>query len=281
MAKQVDAGSIRRRIAVGVLGSAAVGVGVAWGATLEAPDSAVTEVRLVSTESMLPLAPPDCLNTDSGTSGCGINLRAGGAPTPPALAAANAQWYRPMFGNGGWLIGNGLTAAEDCEAAACRGGNGGLLWGNGGDGRYGWDGGDAGFLFGNGGRGGNGLDAEYDLIAQERTSEATIGGNGGRGGLLFGRGGDGGDGGRDENRLDTAGENDAKGAQGGNGGQGGRLGGDGGSGGWGGDAFSANGNAEAGGGGAGGTSTGEVVERVATAAMRRRRSAMRPPDRAA
>ncbi|MCV7060676.1 hypothetical protein H7I76_09365, partial [Mycolicibacterium vaccae] len=98
-----------------------------------------------------------------------------------ALSAA-ATPVRPMIGTGGWLIGHGLDAAADCAGAACNGGNGGLLFGNGGSGANGGAGGRA-FLIGDGGRGG------------DAGAVGVAGGHGGRGGLLGGNGGDGGDGG--------------------------------------------------------------------------------------
>ena len=93
----------------------------------------------------------------------------------------------PIIGPGGWLIGDGLDADPGCEVGSddCNGGNGGLLWGNGGDGANGGDGGNAGLLFGNGGNGGNGVAADGEL-------EATPGGNGGNGAFFFGNGGNGG-----------------------------------------------------------------------------------------
>ena len=230
-----------------------VGAGVALAA---APDTEVTtpvemEVELLSTESTA----PECLSGSVTADGCGSFVGSSGAPTPLALASANPV-LRPIIGPGGWLIGNGLDAAEDCEGNACRGGDGGLLWGNGGDGRYGYDGGNAGFLFGDGGDGGGGLDAFYREGTGEKLA-ATDGGRGGRGGFLFGNGGNGGDGGSDENLLDADDpeDNDAEGAKGGNGGGGGLLGGEGGDAGWGGDAYSFNGDAYAGDGGVGGSAS--------------------------
>lgn len=67
-------------------------------------------------------------------------------PTPlPLLSAAYNVSLRPMFGDGGWLIGNGLNAAADCTGDACNGGDGGLLMGSGGNGANGGRGGNAGF----------------------------------------------------------------------------------------------------------------------------------------
>ena len=58
--------------------------------------------------------------------------------------------------NAGLLIGNGYSysAATPSDRAACNGGTGGLLAGNGGNGFDGGNGGNAG-LFGNGGNGGD------------------------------------------------------------------------------------------------------------------------------
>src|SRR5690606_29610890 len=54
-----------------------------------------------------------------------------------------------LIGPGGLLIGNGVDATSNCVVAACRGGNGGILFGNGGAGANGGAGGNAG-LFGDG-----------------------------------------------------------------------------------------------------------------------------------
>ena len=63
---------------------------------------------------------------------------------------------RPLIGEGGWLIGDGLDGGP-----GQNGGNGGLLWGDGGDGGAGFPeqsggAGGQGGLFGNGGNGGAG-----------------------------------------------------------------------------------------------------------------------------
>ncbi|MGV0794087.1 hypothetical protein [Mycolicibacterium sp. XJ1819] len=70
---------------------------------------------------------------------------------------AGIQSGAPIIGPGGWLIGNGLSADANCTGSDCDGGNGGLLFGNGGAGANGGKGGNAG-LFGTGGRGGDGTD---------------------------------------------------------------------------------------------------------------------------
>ncbi|MGW6036535.1 PGRS repeat-containing protein [Gordonia terrae] len=76
-------------------------------------------------------------------------------------------------------IGDGADGTADNP----DGGNGGLLWGDGGDAYAGGRGGDAG-MFGSGGHGGDGVIG----VA------GGAGGDGGRGGWLFGNGGRGGDG---------------------------------------------------------------------------------------
>lgn len=86
---------------------------------------------------------------------CGaLGFGAAGWVHPATLAVApTAPVYRgPFLG----LIGNGVDAAADCTGAACNGGNGGLLFGNGGNGANGGAGGNA-YLVGNGGTGGDGL----------------------------------------------------------------------------------------------------------------------------
>lgn len=132
---------------------------------------------------------------------------------------AGIQSGAPIIGPGGWLIGNGLNADPNCTGSDCNGGNGGLLFGNGGAGANGGRGGNAG-LIGTGGRGGDGGEP------------GAHGGDGGYGGFLFGNGGDGGDGARGADGVYGVSAAQA----GGNGGNGGTAGlfGNGGSGGLGG-----------------------------------------------
>lgn len=137
---------------------------------------------------------------------------------PPAAAD-------PFLG----LFGNGADASASCSGSACNGGNGGLIFGNGGNGANGGNGGNGGLLFGNGGNGGNGSDL----------TRLPAGGNGGNGGLFFGSGGNGGNGADADYYYDpNAGIPDPRfkrSAQpGGNGGNGGLFSGNGGSGGAGG-----------------------------------------------
>lgn len=148
-----------------------------------------------------------------------------GAPTPNALAAAALVEpipFRPLFGPGGWLIGNGLDAAADCTGAACNGGNGGLVSGNGGNAGSGADGGNGGDGA-NGGTGGKG--GVFGKSGETGTSGTTGStGNGGTGGS----GGTGGTSGKysskgsfnDGSPGDSGGASGANGA-GGSGGQGG------------------------------------------------------------
>jgi hypothetical protein len=94
--------------------------------------------------------------------------------------------------NAGLLIGNGFSYdATTCPVGrTCNGGNGGLLFGDGGTGYNAGNGGSAG-LWGNGGNGGNAPGA----FAPPNTVNGNgyvNGGNGGNGGLFFGDGGIGG-----------------------------------------------------------------------------------------
>ena len=106
---------------------------------------------------------------------------------------ASAAAANPIGGLISFFVGNGADAAADCTGSACNGGNGGIFFGNGGNGANGGNGGNAGFFFGNGGNGGDGVlrrGTTADFVA------ATAGGNGGHGGFFFGNGGKGGNGGR-------------------------------------------------------------------------------------
>ena len=251
-----------------------LGVGVLFAAPPggPAPTTAALEVELASVDSVLaspPLSPIDDLwwfgeggskssNDESKSSLFGL------AVTPNALVQQLQP--RPIFGRGGWLIGDGLDALEidpDCTAN-CHGGNGGLLGGNGGAGAFGGNGGNAGLLIGNGGAGGLGMDAEYELVdgVLVQTSAPTAGGRGGDAGLI-GNGGEGGEGGWDENEVDAGEDANATGAAGGAGGRGGLLIGDGGAGGRGGFGDSLNGNGTGGVGGAGGAASLASAARAA------------------
>ncbi len=88
------------------------------------------------------------------------------APIPNALAAAlvSADSQQPLVGPGGSIIGNGIDADLNCTTS-CDGGNGGLLFGNGGAGKNGGKGGNAG-LIGNGGAGGD--IAADDIVTVDR-----------------------------------------------------------------------------------------------------------------
>ena len=256
--------SARQYVTTGVTGAAMVGIGVLLAAPPGAPAPTTAEVKLASTESMFPLAPlENCLFSPKGCSGPG-----GSTPTPLAAASLDVGALQlgglpPLIGPGGFLFGDGLDADPGLRTGAdCNGGNGGLLWGNGGDGANGGTGGNAGLLFGNGGTGGNGLDAVYGEDPETgeivRLSEATAGGAGGNGALFFGNGGNGGEGGWDDQfdqDFAVTDAIDAIGAAGGAGGAGGLFGGNGGDGGEGGFALSEYGNATGGDGGAGGGAT--------------------------
>lgn len=113
-----------------------------------------------------------------------------------ALNAAALPWLgRP-------IIGDGTNGATNAQGVGTKGGDGGLLWGNGGrggdstaTGAAGGAGGAGGWLFGNGGHGGNGGPSGVTINGTDIT--ILSGGKGGLGGsaLFFGSGGDGGTGG--------------------------------------------------------------------------------------
>ncbi len=107
----------------------------------------------------------------------------------------------------GLLVGNGFSYdSTTCPVgSSCDGGNGGFLFGDGGNGYNAGTGGSA-WLWGNGGNGGDapGAFAPPNTVAG---NGYVNGGNGGNGGLLFGNGGSGG-----------AASTDATGGNGGNGG---------------------------------------------------------------
>src|ERR1700757_4101169 len=135
---------------------------------------------------------------------------------------------------GVYLIGNGANGVGGGTLAEATGGNGGLLFGDGGSGAtdaagQGGAGGDAG-LFGNGGDGGVGINggAGGDGGAGGGIGNGGAGGAGGDGGHAggaFGDGGDGGDGGRGgdggavSGGLVDSGDNGGAGGAGGAGGQ--------------------------------------------------------------
>ncbi len=78
-----------------------------------------------------------------------------GQQSPTVTAGVGAMAGGPLFR----FFGNGLDAAADCVAAACNGGNGGLFFGNGGNGAYGGNGGSGRLFVGIGGNGADGAAA--------------------------------------------------------------------------------------------------------------------------
>ena len=116
-----------------------VGIGVLLAAPPGAPAPTIPAIQLASTGSALPLSPA----TDDelwwlGDGGSLFGSSGFATPTPTALAAASLfPGLPPIIGPGGWLIGDGLDADPLTCTAPCDGGNGGLLWGNGGDGALG------------------------------------------------------------------------------------------------------------------------------------------------
>ena len=100
--------SVHRHVTTGVAGAAMVGLGAFVAASIAAEEPTQTsaysaEIKLVADEQCLPTALIGCGGQSSGTDETFQSLAAG----PTAL--------RPMIGDGGWLIGNGLDAAADCE----------------------------------------------------------------------------------------------------------------------------------------------------------------------
>lgn len=114
-----------------------------------------------------------------------------------ALNAAAFPWLgRP-------LIGDGAAGTTNAQGIGTKGGDGGLLWGNGGRGgdstaigAQGGAGGFGGFLYGNGGAGGSGGPGFFQMTSPTSFTMSS-GGHGGAGGaaLFFGNGGVGGVGG--------------------------------------------------------------------------------------
>ncbi|MGB3232589.1 MAG: hypothetical protein WBB57_17970, partial [Mycobacterium sp.] len=126
-----------RWVAAGAGGVAAVGIGVLLSTQTGAPAAPVRAVELASFDALLvPQAPVSDELWWLVPGAPGSQRTSSGSDSRSAVV--------PMIGEGGWLVGNGIDAAADCAAAACNGGNGGLLRGSGGDGANGGRGGNAG-----------------------------------------------------------------------------------------------------------------------------------------
>ena len=149
-----------------------------------------------------------------------VQVPSAAASAPTASSTGNAVGWKPgsvisiFISNGtaanpnaGLLIGNGFSydAASCPVGKTCNGGNGGLLFGDGGNGFNAGNGGSAG-LIGNGGNGGNAPGA-FAPPNTDNGNGYVNGGDGGNGGLLYGNGGMGG-----------AASTDATGGKGGTGG---------------------------------------------------------------
>src|SRR5262245_39318099 len=161
--------AMRRPMATQIAGGAAISVAFAAAAMATvAVDTAKADTGTTAAAACSSATPIDCV----GTGAAGRALLVGTGVNVAALPTAALP---TLFGPGGMLIGNGLDALEldpDCTAN-CVGGNGGILFGNGGNGAFGGQGGNAG-LIGNGGAGGEGTAA----------FNAGIGGAGGNAGLI-------------------------------------------------------------------------------------------------
>ena len=108
-------------ITAGVAGAALAGVGTMMLIDDTAAVPGEYQVQLVSNEE-------DTLFISLNAGSLGNKARNEAGFSPLALAPADANpVFRPIIGPGGWLIGDGIDAADDCEGAACNGGAGGLL----------------------------------------------------------------------------------------------------------------------------------------------------------
>ena len=108
-------------VGTGVAGIALAGFG-AFSATANVapPPAAGVAIQLTTTEWALT---PTCLLTDSAcSSSSGSTDLVGGAVTVTPTALSGAIAGRPIIGPGGWLIGNGLDAPDDCTGQECNGG---------------------------------------------------------------------------------------------------------------------------------------------------------------
>lgn len=148
-------------VVTGVAGAAMVGLGALLLTAPDAPPTYVADVQLVA---------DDCNILDPNCDGTVGNSAAAFLDVSDIFSA------RPLFGPGGLLIGDGVSATADCTGDTCNGGDGGIFFGNGGDGANGGTGGRA-WFFGNGGKGGDGTVAQENL-------PATGGGTGGAGGFF-------------------------------------------------------------------------------------------------
>ncbi len=187
-------------------------------ATAATPPSRSAAVSSVKRTSRAAAAAPRRSVTSQASTAAAVDAPEPAASTPTATvvpsAAASAPtasstgnavgWYPGLVisifvsngtaahPNAGLLVGNGFSYdATTCPVGTtCNGGNGGLLFGDGGNGYNAGNGGSA-KLWGNGGDGGNAPGA-FDPPNTVNGNGYVNGGNGGSGGLLFGNGGMGG-----------------------------------------------------------------------------------------
>ena len=102
--------AIRAYLTAGVTGAAFAGLGAFLAVQDATPATTQYDIKLVSNEEDTLF-----LSLNGGSDRRDREQRALAAQE---VTDANPA-LRPMFGDGGWLIGNGLDAVEGCEGAAC------------------------------------------------------------------------------------------------------------------------------------------------------------------
>lgn len=141
---------MRRSMARQVAGGAVVSVAIAAASMATvAVGTAKADTGTTAAAACSSAIPTNCVGTGAAGRallvGTGVNFPT--LSTPSTLSTLSTlPTLQPLFGPGGLLIGNGLDALAinpGCTSD-CVGGNGGLLFGNGGAGAFGGAGGNAG-----------------------------------------------------------------------------------------------------------------------------------------